>query len=233
MPSTVLPTIHPDQIDDLIYYARTSDLPSLKSEIASLSSTHICNPASILEAANDKDSGCSLLHYAGANGDEGTYRPSPQPLPTQYHRPCPSHPRPETSTDIPLQPKPEILTHLLSHLPKSHPLLNQPNTLGNTPLHWTALNHHLPCIQALVAAGADPAIVNAAGHDAVFEAERATMGVDDEKEKEKAERGRKCVEWLLGCMEGVTLEKGVKGGGGEGEVERAAEGGEVEMGEGS
>jgi len=83
MPSTVLPTLTPDEIDDLIYYARTSDLEALKSDITSLSNTHKCSPSSILEAAIDEDSGCCLLHYASANGDAGLYpSPSTQPQPS-------------------------------------------------------------------------------------------------------------------------------------------------------
>jgi uncharacterized protein len=111
------------------------------------------------------------------------------------------------------------LKYLLSLLPTDGAtraqLASHANHQGNTPLHYTALNHHLACVQMLVAAGADPTIVNKAGHDAVFEAERATVAVDesgDLKTGEKAERGRKCVEWLLGCKEGTGLESGVKGG---------------------
>ncbi|KAI4201348.1 MAG: hypothetical protein LQ346_002196 [Caloplaca aetnensis] len=49
--------------------------------------------------------------------------------------------------------------------------INLPNSSGNTPLHWAALNGHLEAVKHLVNAGADPAIKNRAGHDAVYEAE--------------------------------------------------------------
>jgi hypothetical protein len=53
-----------------------------------------------------------------------------------------------------------------------------------------------------------------AGHDAVFEAERAIAG-DNEEGKEgsvEGKRGRECVEWLLGCKDLGGLERGVRGG---------------------
>ena len=49
--------------------------------------------------------------------------------------------------------------------------LNLQNTSGNTPLHWAALNGHLPAVKLLIEAGADPSIINRAGKDAVYEAE--------------------------------------------------------------
>jgi hypothetical protein len=106
----------------------------------------------------------------------------------------------------------ETLQFLLSLLPSPSSLPNHPNTQGNTPLHWTALNHHLPCLKLLVNAGADPSIVNKAGMDAVFEAERRIQGNGD---SEGDEKGRKCVEFLLGWKGAGGLERGVRGNGGE------------------
>ncbi|KAI4251171.1 MAG: hypothetical protein L6R42_008482 [Xanthoria sp. 1 TBL-2021] len=92
----------------------------------------------------------------------------------------------------------EILQHLLPSPPSytpSPPNINLPNTSGNTPLHWAALNGHLDAVKILVCAGADPAIRNIAGHDAVYEAERSGK--------------QEVVEWLL--KEGNGLERGVEG----------------------
>lgn len=50
--------------------------------------------------------------------------------------------------------------------------VNLKNTSGNTALHWAALNGHLAAVKTLVSLGADAAILNTAGHDAVFEAEQ-------------------------------------------------------------
>lgn len=109
----------------------------------------------------------------------------------------------------------ELTKKILTFLPAPsapdappHELLSQSNSAGNTPLHWAALNGHLPVVQTLVmAANADPTITNAAGHDAVFEAEA----------NEKAE----VVDWLLGHCEG--LEEVIKGSTG-GEEFRVAAG---------
>ena len=97
-------------------------------------------------------------------------------------------------------------------------IINAQNYSGNTPLHWASLNGHLEAVKVLVAAGADPAIANKAGHDVVYEAE--VNGKAD------------VVEWLL--KEGNGLEKGLGVSGGEGEngEEDAGEGeadGEAEM----
>lgn len=69
------------------------------------------------------------------------------------------------------------------------------NSAGNTPLHWASLNGHLDAVKALVGAGADPALRNGTGHDAIYEAE---VGGKDE-----------VVSWLL--KEGKGLEKGLGG----------------------
>jgi ankyrin repeat protein len=50
-------------------------------------------------------------------------------------------------------------------------VVNSQNKSGNTPLHWAALNGHLQIITLLLKQGADPSILNVAGHDALFEAE--------------------------------------------------------------
>lgn len=88
----------------------------------------------------------------------------------------------------------DVLSYLL--LPSSTSLnVNLQNLAGNTPLHWASLNGHLDAVKALIGAGADPAIRNGTGHDAVYEAE---VGGKDE-----------VVSWLL--KEGEGLEKGVVG----------------------
>lgn len=52
-------------------------------------------------------------------------------------------------------------------------MVSHKNHSGNTPLHWAALNTHLECVKALVAAGADVTVKNQQGFDAAFLAERA------------------------------------------------------------
>lgn len=107
----------------------------------------------------------------------------------------------------------ETLTYLLPSPPTSTPNLNPdlninlPNSSGNTPLHWAALNGHLDAVKFLISSGADPAVRNQAGHDAVFEAEKSG--------KEEV------VRWLL--SEGRGLERSVTDGGGEKEAEEEEE----------
>lgn len=81
----------------------------------------------------------------------------------------------------------EILNTLLQKLStldaaQRTAFINHRNNSGNTPLHWAALNTHLECVKALVEAGADVAIKNDAGHDAVFLAERAAWSAAAEEE---------------------------------------------------
>ncbi|PLB45972.1 hypothetical protein P170DRAFT_439672 [Aspergillus steynii IBT 23096] len=136
----------------------------------------------------------------------------------------------------------EILTYLLSTLTQTQPqasapaVLNHKNHSGNTALHWAALNTHLECVKALVEAGADIAITNDAGLDAVFLAERADWSAEEvngdnagdaQQEEDSGEvevevkegemaappsKGRQVVEWLLSSEKGGELESGVAEG---------------------
>ena len=108
-------------------------------------------------------------------------------------------------------PHPATLKDLLALPSSTHALsLNLQNASGNTPLHWGALNGHLPAVKLLVEAGADPTVINKAGKDAVFEAE-----VNDKNE---------VAAWLL--TEGKGLQSAAGGGG----LETGAEGAEGEAG---
>ena len=84
---------------------------------------------------------------------------------------------------------------------ESSTIINARNKSGNTPLHWAALNGHVEILLLLLQHGADPSILNAAGHDALFEAEL--------NEKTKA------AEALL--AEGKELETGLDINGADGE----------------
>ncbi|KIX09718.1 uncharacterized protein Z518_00799 [Rhinocladiella mackenziei CBS 650.93] len=184
MPSAAFPTPTPDGLDDLLYFSRTGDLDALKELVTDLCATHSCTPSIILASAIDVDqdglgSQSSLLHYPAANGNLDvihyliTLLKPPKIL--------------ECSVGAPTADKSALQ------------LVNHKNVSGNTPLHWAGMNGHLEVVKALIRAGADPGIVNAAGRDAVVESELSAQ-----------EGAAKCAEWMLKNCEG--LEKGVGGG---------------------
>lgn len=67
----------------------------------------------------------------------------------------------------------EILLAKLGSAEVASSLVNAQNKQGNTALHWAAYNGHLTVVKSLLSGGADMWIKNAAGHLALFEAERA------------------------------------------------------------
>src|SRR2546421_728241 len=163
MPAAIIPTLTPEEVEDLIYWARAGDLDMLQGAMVQACESHASTPAAVLAGAIDVDqdgmgSQSCLLHWPAANGNVQVV---------------------------------EYLLSLLQNLsnaPSSSPppLVNHQNASGNTPLHWAALNGHLPCVKALVAAGADASITNEAGHDAVYEAEQSSSTATTSSGKEGA-----------------------------------------------
>src|SRR2546423_7444956 len=142
MPATVLPTPTPEELDDLIYFARTSDLPVLKTAILQACERHCSPPSTILATAIDIDkdglgSQSCLLHWPSANGNLEVV---------------------EYLLSL-LLPSEQNGTNAASADKSAPSLVNHKNISGNTPLHWAALNGHLPCVKALVAAGAGASII--------------------------------------------------------------------------
>ncbi|KAA6413505.1 MAG: Ankyrin repeat-containing protein [Lasallia pustulata] len=183
MPSITLPSLTEDDIDDLLYFARTGELRDLQNSLSALAKSSHVPQVDILSAAVNDDSGNGLLHMASANGHNETLKFLLSLLPRPPQTPSATDPN----------------------------VINAQNSSGNTPLHWASLNGHLEAVKILVAAGADPALANKAGHDVVYEAE-----VNGKQE---------VVEWLL--KEANGLEKGLGVNDGEGE-----NGEEVEEGDG-
>ncbi|KAK0103148.1 hypothetical protein ONS95_014948 [Cadophora gregata] len=136
------PTLSEDEIDDLLYFARTGDkaeFESLKEELCKREKVEVTD---LVENARDSESGNGVLHMAAANGHY-----------TILLDLCKS-----LSGSSPQNPK------MLS-------ILNSQNAAGNTALHWAALNGHLEAVKVLLDEGSDPTITNHKGHDAVYEAE--------------------------------------------------------------
>lgn len=71
MPTATSPTLTEDQIDDLLYLARTGDTADLKIELVQLAKNNSTTPSSIIAATVDPNSGNGLLHMASANGHTG------------------------------------------------------------------------------------------------------------------------------------------------------------------
>ncbi|KAL8664551.1 MAG: hypothetical protein Q9202_002960 [Teloschistes flavicans] len=151
MPSATLPTITADEIDDLLYLARTNDIHTLRAGVDALAKTQNASPTTIISAIKDPDSGNTLLHYASANGAMDVLKylllpPAPATTGSNVHNATATSPM---GLNLDLQ-----------------------NEAGNTPLHWAAMNGHLEVVKLLVKSGADLKVQNQAGHDATFEAER-------------------------------------------------------------
>lgn len=160
MPSTTLPELSPDDIDDLIYFTRANEAEDLKGTIATLAQNHKCSESDIVNATVDPDSGNTLLHYCSANGLLDLLRNFLDKLGVQQQQ----LPATESSDDW-KDFNPTVAS-------KEH-LINRQNAQGNTPLQWAAYNGHVEVVKVLVSAGANMWIKNAAGHLALFEAERA------------------------------------------------------------
>ncbi|KAL8852437.1 MAG: hypothetical protein Q9221_002667 [Calogaya cf. arnoldii] len=68
MPSAILLTISADEIDDLLYLARTNDVHDLKAGIEAIARTQQTSSENVILATIDPDNGNGLLHMASANG---------------------------------------------------------------------------------------------------------------------------------------------------------------------
>lgn len=65
------PNIPEDEIDDLLYFARTGDADELNSSKTTLCQRENISVQDLLEIAKDEGSGNGVLHMAAANGYSG------------------------------------------------------------------------------------------------------------------------------------------------------------------
>ena len=200
MPSVPDPTpsLSEEEIDDLLYFARTNSLSDLQESLSSLSTTTSApspswQPSQLLFHAVDPSTGNSALHMVSANGHVEIIN---------YILSLLSDPNSSPG-----------LEQEAEGGESTKELLNKQNKAGNTALHYASLNGHLSAVKTLITAGADPSVQNSAGHKAAFEAERA----------EKAE----VAEFLLGITRGREGEGEGVDRGDEDEVELSGEGGKV------
>ncbi|EXJ93497.1 hypothetical protein A1O1_01889 [Capronia coronata CBS 617.96] len=189
-------TLPSDNLDDLIYLSRTGDLSDLQNLITNLCQTHACSPSVVLASAIDVDedglgSRSSLLHYPAANGNLEVVEYLLSLIVAS-----------EGTEEDGNKTKESLPQANGKQTPPKSAIVNHQNVSGNTPLHWAGMNGHLEVVKALVRAGADAGIVNAAGRDAVVESECSAK-----------EGAVECADWMLKNCEG--LEKGVGSAGGE------------------
>ena len=141
-------SLTPDEIDDLLYFTRVNEVDDLQQTISDLAQKYQCSQKAVVIAGVDSTTRNTLLHYSAANGLVDLLKKLLLQL------------------DLPA-----VQSRVSNH---SNPLvINAQNDQGNTPLHWASYNGHLAVVKALTSAGADIWIKNAAGHNAIFEAERA------------------------------------------------------------
>lgn len=151
MPLLGSPALAFDEIDDLLYFTRVNEVEDLKQTITELSQKYGCSERDVLISAVDPDSGNTILHYCSANGFSDLLKLLLTKLDAQ-----------QATNATPNGKEP------------ARNFVDSTNKEGNTPLHWAAYNGQLEVVKVLVSDGsADMWIKNAAGHLAMFEAERA------------------------------------------------------------
>lgn len=67
------PTLSEDEIDDLLYLARTGEDTDFSILTLELCEREKITITQLLEAAKDEESGNGVLHMAAANGHHGRY----------------------------------------------------------------------------------------------------------------------------------------------------------------
>ena len=234
------PNLTEDEIDDLLYLARTGENDELSEDITKLAGREGVSAAEILTAAKD-ESKATCLHMATGNGHLGIHPPSIHPspccpsitpphfpqLPLHLHRPCPPFTHPYSFNINPIsQPRKDRLTEaqkketvnlLLSHFADAaakNAYLDAANDFGNTALHWAALGGHLETVRSLMDAGAAPALANQGDFVpldlALSKGHQRVVDLFFERGRKEGENG----EGLEGAVEGVELngEDGEKAG---------------------
>ncbi|KAK6833321.1 hypothetical protein PG987_008015 [Apiospora arundinis] len=126
------PKLTVDEIDDLIYLARSGEDAELTVLLKELAEREKVTIADVLDAAKD-ESGATCLHMAAANGHSKTVTHILSYLPTA---PTPAAPVQEESSS--------------KEQPTSY--INVANKFGNTALHWACLGNHLDTIPLDMAA---------------------------------------------------------------------------------
>ncbi|KAI1086180.1 ankyrin [Rostrohypoxylon terebratum] len=142
------PNLSGDEVDDLIYLARTGDDAELIEMLQELTNRESATHAEILEAARD-ESKATCLHMAAANGHAKTVTSILSHFPPLKTPKTASVPAPSSEEGSPLAEMPTKISYV-----------NLQNSFGNTALHWACLGGHLDVVKLLLSRGASPTASN-------------------------------------------------------------------------
>ncbi|KAI0883116.1 ankyrin [Annulohypoxylon maeteangense] len=142
------PKLSEEEIDDLIYLARTGDDAELTEMIQELTSRENTTNSQILEAARD-DGKATCLHMAAANGHAKTITSILSHFPPPRTPKTATGPTPSSEEGSPSAEASAEISYV-----------NFQNSFGNTALHWACLGGHLDAVKLLLSRGASPTAAN-------------------------------------------------------------------------
>ncbi|KAI8623934.1 ankyrin [Xylariaceae sp. FL1651] len=147
------PSLSEEEIDDMIYLARTGEDADLIEMLRELSARDGATPAEILAAARDDQGKATCLHMAAANGHAKTVALILSHLPVPAKALVTAAPPAASAT-----PEGVGLAQAAAAVAPTYTDLQ--NAFGNTALHWACLGGHLDIVKLLLSRGASPAIAN-------------------------------------------------------------------------